>query len=214
MVCLSTIIDGEGKEVIVRITIMAKWIPAFCSIAACLCPVPASGTDSPVDPPFVLAEVQASRLGGCEIRVLAAYFWRDFMPIVSRPGPDGGSPLRARIKMRLDNSRGADSQFSFRAVIVDEKGQPHPAPFRVVSQGRVPSDPDPGGKNKRTFAIGHDEMWPVEVKRSEIREVELVTADGPYLPVGSSVHVDITWTGQKGDPVIVRTPNGQIRRTD
>ncbi len=48
----------------------------------------------------------------------------------------------------------------------------------------------------------------------EIREVELATAEGPYLPVGSSIHVRIEWTDKKGDTEVVRTPDESIRRTD
>ena len=214
-VALSTIIDMNERKSIVRTPIkMTKWISAFCFITICLCPVLASGINSRSDPPLVLAETAVSRLGACEIRVLNVSFWRDFMPIVSRPGPDGGSPLHARIKLILDNSRGADNQFSFRAVIVDGKGQPHPVPFRVITQTGSPSDPNLDGKSKRTSATAHGAVWDGGIKRSEIREVELVTADGPYLPVGSSIHVEITWTDQKGDSVIVRTQDGQIRRTD
>lgn len=185
-----------------------KWIFAFSFITACLCLVLAAGIT------LVLAKSAAAKLDACEISVLDIYFWRDFMPIVSRPGPDGGSPLRAKVKLSLDNSRGADNEFSFKTVVVDEEGRVYPVSFRVMPRNRVPSYRTPDEGAKRTIAASHDVMRNVEVKRSEISEIELITAEGPYLPVGSSIHVEITWTDQKGDSVIVRTPVAQINRTD
>ena len=170
-----------------------KWTFAGFMIAASLCPVFATGADLRVDTTVVSGPGVAPGKSTCGIKVLDAYFWRDFMPIVSRPGPDGGSPLRARVRLRIDNTTGADDKLSFRAVIVDEKGQPHPAAFRVEQRGGV---------------------WGGEVKASEVRENELITDGGPYLRVGSGVHCEITWTDRKGDSVIVRTPVGQINRTD
>jgi len=171
---------------------IARW--AVClMITLPLSPVFASGVDLRVDPAPVSSRGASFKLGACEIRVLDAYFWRDFMPIVSRPGPDGGSPLRVRVRLSVDNSRGVENKFSFRAVIVDEKGQSHPITFRGTQRGM---------------------MWDGEINTSEVREIELVAADGPYLPAGSGVHVEITWTDRKGDSVIVRTPVAQINRTD
>jgi hypothetical protein len=169
-----------------------KWTSVCCLIAAFLGPLPASGADLRVDP------VQVNRgapsgIGACEIRALDVYFWRDFMPVVSRPGPDRGSPLRAKVRLSIDNTRGIANKLSFQAVIVDEKGQSHPVFFQVTRHGAV---------------------WDGEIKASEVREIELVTAEGPYLPVGSGVHVQITWTDRNGDSVIVRTPVAQINRTD
>lgn len=180
-----------------------KWIFAFSFITACLAGIT-----------LVLAKGAAAKLDACEISVLDIYFWRDFMPIVSRPGPDGGSPLRAKVKLSLDNSRGADNEFSFKTVVVDEEGRVYPVSFQVMPRNRVPSYRTPDERAKRTIAASHDVMRNVEVKRSEISEIELITAEGPYLPAGNSIHVEITWTDQKGDSVIVRTPVAQINRTD
>jgi hypothetical protein len=170
-----------------------KWTSICLLIMPFLGPVLALGANLRVDPTQVTSRGTTSRIGVCEIRVLDAYFWRDFMPIVSHPGPDGGSPLRARVRLSVDNSRGVENKFSFRTVVVDEKGQSHPITFRGTQRGM---------------------MWDGEIKTSELREIELVAADGPYLPAGSGVHVEITWTDRKGDSVIVGTPVAQINRTD
>jgi hypothetical protein len=56
--------------------------------------------------------------------------------------------------------------------------------------------------------------WDSVLQPGENREVELLAGDGPYLPVGSSVRVEMTWTNQDGDSVVVTTPKAPINRTD
>jgi hypothetical protein len=85
-----------------------KWIGAVCLITACLCPVFAAEINPYVDPAWLSTQSAASPLGACKISVLQTYFWRDWMPIVRRPGPDGGSPLRAKVNLSFDNSRGGE----------------------------------------------------------------------------------------------------------
>jgi hypothetical protein len=170
-----------------------KWTSIRLLILPFLGPVFALGADLRADSAQVMSRGATSKIGVCEIRVLDAYFWRDFMPVVSRPGPDGGSPLRAKVKLRIDNSRGVDDKLSFKAMIVDEKGQTHPAAFRVIQHGGT---------------------WGGEIGMSDVRQIELTTEEGPYLPVGSAVHVEITWTDGKGDSAVVKTPVLQISRTD
>jgi hypothetical protein len=183
----------KGGRNVRTLSNLMKWTSVCFLIATSLGPVLASGANLRVDPGPVTNRGAPSRIGGCEIKVLDAYFWRDFMPVVSRPGPDGGSPLRAKLKLSIDNSRGAENRFSLKAVFIDEKGQSHPASFRVMQHGGV---------------------WGSEIKTSEVREIELVTAEGPYLPVGSGVHVEITWTDRKGESVLVRSPVLPVNRTD
>jgi hypothetical protein len=182
---------------------MRKRIFIFCLITGCLWPGFAAGINRHVDQVMASGKGAAFKIGACEISVLDTYFWRDFMPIVSRPGPDGGSPLRAKVKLSIDNSRGPDNKFSFEAAIVDDRGQIYPVPFRIMEQGRMSSS-----------ATTRGAMWDGEIKTAEVREIVLVTAEGPYLQVGSSIHVEMTWTDRKGDSAVVRTPDGQIRRTD
>lgn len=197
-----------------------KWIGAVCLITACLCPVFATEINPYVDPAWLSTQSAASQLGACKISILQTYFWRDWMPIVSRPGPDGGSPLRAKVNLSFDNSRGGDNKFSFQVVIMDDKGQTHPVPFRVLPNYRVLPDAviksyrNLDEEAKRAVAAKYHVMWNGELKAGEIREVGLSTAEGPYLPVGSRIHAEITLTDQKGDSVKVRTPDERINRTD
>ncbi len=111
---------------------LMKWTSLCLLITAFLGPLPASGANLRVDPGPVTNRRAPSNIGGCEIKVLDAYFWRDFMPVVSRPGPDGGSPLRARVRLSIDNTRGIANKLSFQAVIVDDKGQSHPVSGKQV----------------------------------------------------------------------------------
>lgn len=135
------------------------------------------------------SEGTAAALGNCRIIVQETNVWRDWMPIVDKPGPDGGSPLHVKIRLRLDNSAGDEKKLSFEAAVVDDKGQSHAIDAHYV-------------------------QWNGELKHGESRAVELSAADGPYVPVGSSVRVVMTWTDQAGDSLTLSTPESTIFRTD
>jgi hypothetical protein len=130
---------------------------------------------------------------GCEITVLRTGFWRDWMPIVDRPGSDGGSPLRAKIDFGLDNRSGSQKELSFTADVVDEKGQSYPVRFEAAD--------DTGTGWNGTLEQGK-------------KTIVMVMKDGPYLPAGTKIHAVVTWTDQKGGSVSVKTPAVQIMRTD
>ena len=163
-----------------------------------------------------------AELGACKIVVLETYFWRDWMPIVGRPGPDRGSPLHAKVAFSLDNSTGAADRLSFQAVIIDQKGQSHPGTFRVMPNYRILPEAIDNPESWRTMdetakkavMAKYNVIWNGELKPGEVRRVELLAADGPFLPVGSRVHIEITLTDQKGNSAVVRTPDEYINRTD
>jgi len=100
------------------------------------------------------------RLGKCKLTLGTPYLWRDFMPIVAKPGPDGGSPLYTTCELVIDNSAGAKAvRFSWSAVVRDEAGKEHP----LAVQG------------KKAVVPAH--------KTSRIR---IVDRNGPYLKAGST----------------------------
>jgi len=132
---------------------------------------------------------EAFKLEGCQITALTVYFWRDWMPIVEHPGPDRGSPLYAKAALFLDNSKGGEKKLSFKASVVDAEGQKD-----ALSKYRL--------------------TWDCVLKAGETREVEFLSHDGPYLPVGSSIHLEFTFTDEQGHSAIVKTPSGVIERTD
>ena len=122
--------------------------------------------------------------------------------------------------MSLDNSAGDANKFTFRTAIVDDKGQSYPVAFRVFSNSR--NLPDDNAKSHPTYNMEtgtavtgkYNVMWDGELNRGAIREIELATAEGPYLRVGSSVHLRIEWTDQEGDTAVVSAPDEFIGRTD
>jgi len=193
---------------------------ALCLIAQCLSFAFASEIEPYFDPARDSTTGTVSRFSACKITVLQAHFWRDWMPIVGRPGPDRGSPLRAKVRLSLDNSTGGMDKLSFRAIVVDDQGQSYPVTFHVLPNCRVL--PDAASKSyrnldaqaKRPLAAKDNVTWNGEIRPGEVMEIELVTAEGPYLPVGSSVHVEITWTYKKGESVVVKSPAAPIQRTD
>lgn len=201
---------------------LAGWILAVILITGC-----ATSMTPAYDPHYWRygdeseKEGTASELGKCKVYVIGAYFWRDWMQIVSRPGPDGGSQLHATVKMWLGNSSmwGACS-LSFRAVIIDGNGRSHPTTFRVPPNYRVlPDDVSKKwralGEEARKDAIAkYNVVWDGTLKAGEGRIVELLASEGPYLPVGSRIHVEVTWTDRKGNSAVVRTLDETIRRTD
>ncbi|MCX6563876.1 MAG: hypothetical protein NTU60_09760 [Candidatus Aminicenantes bacterium] len=134
------------------------------------------------------------QLGDCRIAVLEVSFWRDWMPIVAHPGPDHGSPLRAVIKLRLSNSSAADVKLAWTAAVIGNDGKSNPLEFRAL--------PDGGAIWNRTLTKGGS------------REIVMTAQDGPYLPVGSLVCVEMIWTDQKNKTVLVKTPKAPIGRTD
>jgi len=199
---------------------MMKWIFAVFLAAGCL----SSAFSSEINPHLNLVQFSTKgavvELGPCKITVLQTYFWRDWMPIVDRPGPDRGSPLHAKVKLILDNSMGGTNKLSFQVVIVDDNGQSHSVPFRILPNFQVlpeavwKSYRNFDEETKRSVVAKYNVMWNGELKPGETREVDISTSEGPYLPVGSRIHVKITWMDQQGDSVVVRTPDEPIHRTD
>ena len=108
------------------------------------------------------AKDAAAGPGPWTITVVDVYFWRDWMPIVDRPGPDRGSPLRAKIKLRIENPPAGATKLAVRAVVLDDKGQTYPISFSPLPNYRVLPDavakrtptstPRPGRRRTRSIA--------------------------------------------------------------
>ena len=67
---------------------------------------------------------------------------------------------------------------------------------------------------RKSVIAQYNVFWNGEIKPGEVRRVDLLAADGPYLPVESGAGVEITLTDQKGGSGVVKTPNTLIKRTD
>jgi hypothetical protein len=172
------------------------------------------------EPCGIPAQERTVQCGKCRIAVLGTYVSRDWMPIVSNPGPDGGSPLYVRTKLTLDNSAGDATELALRAAIVDSKGKSYPISFGTrpgsrpfagdISKSRSTSN---AAKDSTVVAV-RSESWDGRLNRGEVREIELAAGDGPYLPAGSRVRVWMEWTDTMGNTAVITTPDVPIERTD
>ncbi len=137
---------------------------------------------------------QSGNVGNVTISIIGASFWRDWMPEVSKPGPDGGSPLQSRISIRLDSDDANDSVLSFDVRIYDANKQVYATRYSVKS--------GPG-----------ERAWDGRLSaQSDV--VELVTREGAYLPVGEKVVAVINWSDQNGNTGSVVTREAEVRRVD
>lgn len=204
---------------------LAIWTLAVSLLIGCHCravhQVRPRVTSNPyINPEWILSEEEVVKLGDCRITVSRAYFWRDWMPIVSHPGPDGGSPLRAKISFWVDNSKGQKVQMALNAVAVDHKGQRYPLNIHILPNYLLlPDDVAKAFKGfdepaKKRAIAKYRVMWDSVLYAGETRAVEVAGSDGPFLPAGSAVRVDVTWTDAKGRSAVVPTPLQQITRTD
>ena len=193
---------------------------ALCLVASYLCPVLAAETNPYYDPAWILEKATAVQSGKCRIMALRTYPWRDWMPMVANPGPDGGSPLRIKVSLRFDNSRGEAEKLSFRTFVVDSNGHSHPVVFRVLPNFRVLPDaiaksyPSYDNETRKSAMAKYNVIWDGTLGAGETRDAELITNQGPYLPVGSKIHVRIEWSDSRGNTVVLNTPDEPIARTD
>jgi hypothetical protein len=206
--------------------ITAVCILALCLIAGCSSQdssariKPDKETGPHICPASYSSGSSAAVIGTCRIKVLEANIWRDWMPMVEHPGPDGGSPLRAKVKLWLDNSSGQTEKLSFHAFVVTDKGQSYDLPLQILPDYRILPDkvfnklPTSDGNSEMKISARYGVMWNGVLKKGESRVVELAVSEGPYLPVGSRVHIEIKCTNQKGESIIIKTPDVMIRRTD
>jgi len=117
------------------------------------------------------------------------------MPVSQRPGSDSGSPLYAKIKIHLSNSGDKVARLRFATVVYDQESQSHPIVFQVL--------PDQ-----------HNSVWDGSLGAKESRVIELLTNDGPYLPVSSRIYTVIVFTDQDGNSQSVGTARIAIDRTE
>ena len=157
-----------------------------------------TASDIPSTDPSDLATTEPSgpvQLGQCRIEATGAYFWRDWMPIVVDPGTDHGSGLRGKVDVTLQNAGPAITALRFAAVVIDASGRHFPVEFRVADEG--------DGKN-----------WDGTLAAGASVKLVLATLKGPYLPVGSIVHVKLSWTDGQGHKAAVISPAAEVIRTD
>ncbi len=138
----------------------------------------------------------ASWLGDLEITLLSAVFWRDWMPEVEKPGPDGGSALHAKIRLLLDNSKGGAGRLHWGVVLCDEGGRAYSVAWE--------SEPVRQGDSKDSAVLF----------AGQVKTIELVTRGGPYLPSGSKVFAVVRMKDHENNFGCVWSRVFEIRRAD
>jgi len=198
-----------------------RMIEILCIIMCATCTGPASSLEKKPDArASENSSVSPAFLGNCRITMTEAIAWRDWMPIVEQPGPDGGSPLHAKIRLWLDNSAGDLTRLSYEAVIVDEKGTTHTLPLNVLPNFRVlPDDLRTSFKSldddtRKKSMSKYNVIWNGVLNKGESREVELISAEGPYIPAGSRVRIEMIMKNRKGKRQVLKSSEISIRRTD
>jgi len=132
-------------------------------------------------------------IGSVTVEALNASYWRDFMPIVQKPGPDGGSPLMAAIAVRVTNDGPASTSLSLSGTI-HESGTGHAMTASAVDRQT--------GRPWNGVILGQTTLV-----------VDVSLRDGPYLPVGSRAFAVITFEDVFRRSVSIRAPEGEIRAT-
>ncbi len=215
----------EIKGITVSICPGAVSLASSLLVLAALTQAPLRAADPPPTMPYqdvalIGKERDPVAVGATAISILRTYFWRDWMPVVAKPGPDGGSPLRGRLQFWVDNTRGPATSIAVKIHLMDEKGRTHPVSIRVEPNYRVFSPEvmdqfQAGDLATREKLMGEYRLiWDGTLEAGEARVVEFGFSDGPYLPARSRVRVEVTWTEDQGRTVLMRTPASFINRTD
>jgi hypothetical protein len=197
-----------------------RMIGLFCFIFFTTCTGPASSVEENRNSGASENQPGAVYLGKCRITIIEASIWRDWMPIVENPGPDGGSPLHARIRIWLDNSAGELTRLSFQAVIADDQAHHyalslHALPnLRILPENVRKSFNALDRESRKKLTSKYNIIWNGVLNKGETREVEFISAEGPYIPAGSHAHIEITMSDQKGNRQVLKSSESTIGRTD
>ena len=144
--------------------------------------------------PDIDAIKESGNLGKCSVSVGSVYCWRDWQPVVEKPGADGGSPLYIKSNLQIDNSTGSTGRISWESYVLDVETHE----FHLVELV------DKKGAPK----------WDGRISDSEVKESELMTHDGPYLAVGRQVILVFHLKDQSGRILWLKSKKVQIKRTD
>jgi len=137
---------------------------------------------------------ESGTLGKCSVSINRIYSWRDWQPIVEKPGKDWGSPLYMKCEVHVDNSTGSAAQLSWDAYVFEMAiGEFHP--IHIIDKNGTPK-------------------WDGHVGDSEVKTAELMTNDGPYLDVGSQIILVVCLKDQSGHALWLKSKRSQIERTD
>jgi hypothetical protein len=130
-----------------------------------------------------------------DISIRQARFWRDWMPEVDDPGPDGGSRLYTEISLELENRGSSEARLSFVALLHTGENTSNPITLDAVS-------------------IGNNTDWPGKLEAGEIRLILLRGRTGPHVPVDKTIWCEIIWQDHNGNRASVATKQQRVMRID
>tara|TARA_Y100001960_G_scaffold330627_1_gene425180 strand:+ start:84 stop:656 length:573 start_codon:yes stop_codon:yes gene_type:complete len=154
-----------------------------------------SGLDSEADIANS-ADISASssiRINGFDIALSDPYLWRDWQPVVSNPGADGGSPLRAAVTLVIVNREEIKRPISWKSLLESAEGEQFP--LHWTDRAQIPQS---------ATTLGSGQTY----------QLDLVVHNGPYLPVGSSASINFQFE-INGDPAgDLSSGSVSVERTD
>ena len=150
-----------------------------------------SGLDSEAD--ISDSASSSSRINGFDITLSDPYLWRDWQPVVSNPGADGGSPLRAAVTLLITNGEEIKRAISWKTFLESADGEQ----FLLQWTDRAQTP-------QFAAALGPGQTY----------EVELVAHNGPYLPVGSSVSIHFQFETDGDQTGHLSSGSVNVERTD
>ena len=130
------------------------------------------------------------------IEVATAYYWRDWMPGVDKPGADGGSPLLATLDVKFENLTAQETLLTLENAELQASDQ---SPIAISFQSRRQDGTTPWNG--------------VLAANNKAETITFFLDDGPYLAVGTEVEVMLEFSDQAGGAYQVNVPAQAIEKT-
>ena len=112
---------------------------------------------------------------GLGITLNEIHLWRDWQPMVARPGKDGGSPLKVVATYTIVSAKTSAQKIHWRASLSARKGaQKYPLEM---------------------WEADSENPWGGNLKALETRKVRLRTSSGPYVKAGDMFVLEVTFNG-------------------
>lgn len=135
----------------------------------------------------------SSRINGFDITLSDPYLWRDWQPVVSNPGADGGSPLQAAVTLLITNREEIKRSISWKAFLESADGERFP--LHWTDRAQIP-------------------QFAVTLGSGQSYQLDLVAHNGPYLPVGSSVSINFEFEINGDQTGYLSSGSVSVERTD
>ena len=119
----------------------------------------------------------------CEITITDANYQRDWMPIVSHPGPDGGSPLWTTVRFHVQSRASRAVPLRFSGWVFPQSGA---APQALTWMIRREGGLDP---------VSRAPSPSVSIVPNQALDLEMLSFDGPYVPLPNTVHAALRVRG-------------------